>query len=242
MIRANFMTFDMDAEREWSLDDDLMVQMHVPKKIQKFDPELFSTKWFDYRRMTPLQATTAYIKCYSKVSRDIYARDIDYARAEHIKFVTVTDLFAALARDEAKAKRKLTGFWRGRQVADALGMPYELYIEHAFTFRMRRWKRAYLPQPEHLYHEYDVEKIQELWEELQGGRLYLPDDPAYLVQNYKNIPYQNDFHEWLFKQARLRTDEAFTLAEMINRDMMPIDKVADRVEAQVYERVESYLQ
>ncbi|MDE4297071.1 hypothetical protein PXK56_17940 [Phaeobacter gallaeciensis] len=236
------MTFDLDEDRVWSLDDDMMVQMHIPKKIQAFDPDLFTTKWFDYRRMTPLQATSAYIKAYAEIARDIYARDIDYERAKHIKLATVTDLFAALGRNEAKAKRKLTGFWRGRQVADALCMPYKIYIEHAFTYRMRRWQRAYLPQPEHLYHEYDVEKIQELWEELQTGRLYLPEDPAYLVQNYQNIPYQNDFHEWLFKQARLRNDEAYTLAQLINDDLMPIDKVANRVEPQIYERVETYLQ
>lgn len=242
MIRTYFMMFDADAERELSFEDDLVMQMHVPKKLQGFDPDLFQTKWFDYRRMTPVQATCAYIKAYTKVYREIYARDIDHERAKHVQPTTVTGLFAALANNDAKAKRKLSGFWRGRQVADALGMPYELYIEHAFTYRMRRWQRAYLPQPEHLYHEFDVEKIQELWEELQAGRLYLPEDPAFLVQNYQDIPYQNDFHEWLFKQAKLRGDEAYTLANLIEKDLMPIDKVANRIEPSLYERVESYLQ
>lgn len=236
------MTFNVDADRVLGFEDDIFVQMHIPKKVQTFDSDLFTTKWFDYRRMTPVQATSTYIKVYSEIYRDIYARDIDYERAKHVRPTTVTDLFAALGRGETRAKRKLTGFWRGRQVADALGMPYELYVEHAFTFRMRRWQRAYLPQPEHLYHEFDVEKIQVLWEELQEGRLYLPEDPAYLAQNYRDVPYQNDFHEWLFKQARLRSDEAWTLSTVIERDMIPIDKVAARVEPAVYERIESYLQ
>ncbi len=236
------MTFDVDAERELSLEDDAFMMMHVPTKLQKFDSDLYQTKWFDYRRMNPVQATGAYIKAYGEIYRRIYARDLDHERAQHLKIITATELMAGVCNNDKKAKRKLSGFWRGRQVADALGIPYELYIEHAFTFRMRRWQRAHMPQPEHLYHEYDVEKIQELWEELQAGRLYLPEDPAYLVQNYQGIPYQNDFHEWLFKQAKLRGNEAYLLADLIERDLMPIDKVAARVEPMVYEQIESYLQ
>lgn len=236
------MGFDMDAPRELSLDGDLFVQMHIPKKLQKFDPDLFSSKWFDYRRMTSLQATIQYVNAYSKICPEIYARDLDFERAKHIKFLTWDSLQEGLNENCSKAKRKLSGLWRGRQVADALGMPYEIYIERAFTFRMRHWSRAYLPQPEHLYHEFDVEKIQEYWEELQAGRLYLPEDPAYLVQNYKNIPYQNDLHEWIFKQASLRSNENQILADMINRDFLPIDKAANRLTEDAYRDVERYLQ
>lgn len=242
MIKAKFMTFDMDADREFSLESDLLVQSHIPGKVQAFDLDLYQTKWFDYRRMTPLQATLHYVRKYGEIYRVIYAREIDRARAPHVATPNVIGLLAAIEKGDSKAKRTLTGLWKGRQVADALGMPYDIYIEHAFTYRMRRWQRAYLPRPEHLYHEYDVEKIQLRWEEMQAGRLYLPEDPAYLVQNYQNIPYQNDFHEWMFKQAKLRGDEAWTLADMINRNLMPIDKVADRVEPMVYDRLKNYLQ
>lgn len=236
------MTFNVDANREWLVEDDIFVQTNVPLKFQKFDQDLFTTKWFDYRRMSSVQATFAYIKDYARVYREIYARDIDYERAKHLKILTGTELHASLGNGDTKAKRRLTGFWRGRQVADALGMPYDLYIEHAITFRMRKWQRAHMPQPQHLYHEFDVEKIQELWEELQAGRLFLPEDPAYLVQNYQNISYQNDFHEWLFKQAKLRGNEAWLLAEFIQKDLMPIDKAATRVTPDTYKRISSYLQ
>lgn len=241
MIKANFMTFDPDQDRYLSLTNDMLVQMHVPAKIQKYDLDLFQTKWFDYRRMTPLQATVEYIKAYEEVYRMIYARELDIERAKYVKVYDPIGLFTDLRYGKTKAKARLTGYWKGRQIADALGIPYAIYIENVMTYRLRRWQRTHLPSPSLLYHEYDVEKMQIRWEEMQAGRLYLPEDPAFLVQNYQNLPYQNDFHEWLFKQANMRTDRAWNMAEMIQRDFLPIDKVAERVEPDVYQQVERYL-
>lgn len=241
MIKVNFAMFDRDAVREVSLDEDVFVQSFVSSNLIDFDRDLFDTKWFDYRRMSSVQATWAYLKSYGQISKRIYARDIDRDRAEHIPFASRTKLVADLEKGLSSAKSKLSGYWRGRQVADALGMPYDLYIEHAMTYRMRRWSRAYLPQPQHLYHEFDVEKVQEKWEEIKQTRLILPDDPAYLIQNFQDIPYQNDFHEWLFAQSKFRPNPASFLADLVERDLMSLDKMNLRLTEYERERVDSYL-
>ncbi len=241
MLQMNRMKFNVESDRSLVPEDNEIVQKHVSKALQAFDLELFTTKWFDYRRMTPLQATLEYTKEFNEMYRVMYARTIDARRAPHVACIAPLSLLMGLAACDKKIKLKFSGLWRGRQVADALGMPYAVYLEHAFDFRMRNWQQSYLPEPSHLYHEYDVEKIQAKWEELQAAIVYMPTDPAYLVQNYKGLAYQNDFHEWCFKQAALRYDEAASLASMIIEHRLPYEKVANRVSPELFERVKREL-
>lgn len=57
-----------------------------------WDKKLFSTKWFDYRQMTPLQATTKYMSDYEKIYRRIYAENINYEVAKNIKFSFIASI------------------------------------------------------------------------------------------------------------------------------------------------------
>lgn len=224
------------------LEGDYFAQAFISKKFQSFDLDLFSTKWFDYRFMTPFEATKEYISVYGAVYKTIYARELDRARAEHVKPIDFDRMREGLNRDETKAKRQFTGCWRGRQFADAIGMPYALYIELAFTYRMRAWNRTHLPQPEHLYHPIDLEKVQNRWEELLPTKLWTSDHPGYLVQNYVGAPAQDDYHEWLFKQAALRTNMPECLARLVHMDQLPLPKVRARLDNEYHlEKFEYYL-
>ena len=236
-------TFSSDAlpQREVPLEDDWLTYVYSDVKTLEFELGLYATKWFAYRQMTGVEATKAYIEAYGKVYKDIYAREIDYARAEHVKPYAIDRVMAGLLQDDPKTKRVWKGCWRGRQVADFLGMPYEIYLDMAFTYRMRRWQRSYMPQPQHLFHEYDVEKIQARWEELQQTSLFTCDLPAYSGQNYQGIGYQNDYHEWLLKQAMHRADPAEFLHRFISNDQLPLDKVRSRIVPSIVQRLEALL-
>lgn len=240
MILANFTLQAIDAPRTTTLHEDCLT-MVVNKKVLEFDLELYQTKWFDYRTLTPFAATMHYVQAYGRIYREVFAAERDYVAAEHIRVPGVDNLVSEIRNGATKAKALLTAMWRGRQVADALGMPYADYIDLAFNYRLRRWQQRGLPQPHQLYHEYDVEKIQERWEELQASRLYLSDHPAYLVQNYAGIPYQDDYHEWLFKQAGLRSDPDLFLARFVGDDLLPVEKVEARLDAHRLERFNRYL-
>lgn len=240
-IIAAFST-EIEADRTPAYESDYYCQF-LDKDVVDRELDLFSTKWFDYRHMTPLQATGAYIEAYVKVYRDIYAREFDRARAEYITPINFERLLGGLKRGGTpKDKRQFVGCWKGRQIADMLTMPYEVYIEMAFTFRMRRWKQNTMPQPTHLYHEYDVEKIVDRWVELKAARIYTAEHSAYLVQNYQGIKHQDDYHEWLFAQADARLATAEHLAEFIKTDQLPIEKVIARVDQRTFEMVEYFLQ
>lgn len=233
---------EIDAERTDTLESDYYSQF-IDKKTLEHEQELFTRKWFDYRHMTVLQATGVYIEAYNKVYRRIYAREYDRERAEHIKPINFEGILGDLKRNGLpKAKRRFVGCWRGRQIADWLCMPYEIYLDLAFTYRMRWWQQNTMPQPTQLYGEAIVEKIVERWEELKLSNIYTAEHPAYLNQNYQDIAHQNDYHEWLFTQANSRQNVPEFLAQFVKDDHLPLEKVRSRVSQEVYEKVEYYLQ
>lgn len=232
---------EIDAERTHTLESDYFCQF-IDKDILEHERELFTRKWFDYRHMTVLQATGAYIEAYNRVYKRIYAQEYDRQRAEYIAPLNFEGMLGDLKRNGTpKTKRKFVGCWRGRQIADWLCMPYDIYIDLAFTYRMRWWKQNTMPQPTQLYSEAIVEKIVERWEELKGSNIYVAEHPAYLVQNYQGLPHQNDYHEWLFAQAMSRMNPPAYLADFVQAHHLPIDKVRARLSPEQFEVFERYL-
>lgn len=231
----------IDEIRINPIDDDEVCLKFIRKEFQEFDLGLYATKWFDYRHMTPLQATRLYIEKFSEAYKTAFRREIDHERGQFVRGLDLDQMLTGLGQGATKHKANFIGCWRGRQVADALGMPYEIYLDLAISYRLRRWNRTTLPRPCHLYHEYDVEKIQLRWEEMQAAQIYTSSHPAYLVQNYQNIPHQNDYHEWLFKQAAMRSNAPFYLAAFVENDQLFMNKIEARFGADAIEQVESYL-
>lgn len=248
---------DIEATRELPVDSDYYSNF-VHEDLQARESELFMTKWFDYRFMTPLQATALYIEEFGRAYKRLYAVEFDRERAEHVQVPTIEGVICTMKQgkrkwiekqDEKKiesskkaAKIDFNGFWNGRQVADCIGMPYGHYVGMALQFRMRRWKRGYMPRPSHLYHQFDVEKIVERWTAMQESETFLAEHPAYLVQNFQGVRPQNDYHEWLFKSAQARSDTLAVLARFVDEDRLPIEKVRARLDDEAYQRFERDLQ
>jgi hypothetical protein len=242
-----------DTPRQSPFHDDLVAYKNVNYKLSdgtwedlvRSDTELtlFTTKWFDYRQLTPLHATRLYIDAYGEIYRRHYRRNFDQRAAKHISVISVDKLWGDGDEPnfDAKKRRAFNGCWRGRVLADALGIPYDVYIDLAFQMRLSYWNRATMPQPTHLYSEMVVEKVQERWEEMQKHHLYLAADPAYMVQNYVGARHQDDYHEWLFKQAALRSNPPQFLAQFINSDQLPLDKVEARFDETTLERVNRWV-
>lgn len=240
-VQVNFTTHSDD--RELSLDDEAHTHTHISKKLLAHEKELFGTKWFDYRFMTPFEATMKYVDDFVAVGRMIYRREFDLERSQHIHIMSSMMLRRKLSTGlDVKTKAALTGYWRGRQVADALCMPYFEYINLALTYRMRMWQRTYLPKPSQLYGEEIVEKIQARWEEQMQSSFYYSDHHAYLGQNYVGLPAQNDYHEFLFKQAEGTTNKWYHIARFVNEGILPIQKVEARMLGDDFMRLSEYLQ
>jgi hypothetical protein len=224
---------ESDEERMSPLESDIAAFKFISKDSYtkkgleglNYELEAFQTKWFDYRHMTPLQATLLYISKYGLIYRQVYAANFDRARSQHIQPPSLEGIMKGLERDDAKAKSHFSGMWAGRLRADLIGMPYDLYIRHAFEFRLRYWGRTYMPKPNQLYSPLDVIKIAERWEKEQEGGLYVGNHPAYLVQNYVGAEHQKQHRLWLIKQAMLRGNPAQLMARFINDDLLTIEDV-----------------
>ncbi|WLR91025.1 hypothetical protein [Shinella zoogloeoides] len=247
MMQQNEMTMGGDLEiRHSPLEDDIVAHRFIQnQKTLQFETDLFASKWFDYRHLTPLAATRLYIQAYDGVYRRHYAVNMDHNAAKYVRTISIDEIFGGLDAPESsthkKAKSHFTACWHGRQMADMLGMPYEVYLDLAFEYRLRYWNRPYLPQPQHLYSDMVVDRVQQRWPELQAARLYTSDHPAYLIENYQNLPQQNDYHEWLFKQAGLRANPGEMLGRFVNEDLLPVEKIKGRVEEGVFEIARTYM-
>jgi len=229
---------------------DYYLLAYINKKFVSWEIELFTTKWFDYRHLSPLHATIHYMRAYEKTFKRLYAAHLNYEVADYIRLTNIQMLAQNMAlpqlnrlenrspttsefkaeQKRVNARKSFTAYWRGRQIADALGMPYDVYTDLVVTKRLRLWGRNLcLPRPAQLYRDIEVEYAQTVWEELQASRLYLAEHPAYSNQNFQNLPQQNDYHEWLFKQAELRSDPPRFLARFVHEDRLPLEKVENRL-------------
>lgn len=236
---------NFDRERENPLDDDELTLKLVPdRNVRDLELDLFTAKWFDYRHLTPLQATKLYIEIYGEIYRRKYAQHFDELTAEAISTDTFDKLMVDLdnPKKATKTRVKFSSYWRGRQFADAIGIPYEVYIDLAIEYRLRYWKQRYLPKPGHLYGDMVLEKVQARWEEIQPNRLYLAEHPMYLAQNYAGLPHQDAYHEWVFYQSEIRQDRYRFLARMIRQHVLPEEKVSGRLSENEMKAVETYLQ
>ncbi|PZR92082.1 MAG: hypothetical protein DI537_14750 [Stutzerimonas stutzeri] len=256
-IIAAFST-DIEAQRELPVENDYYSNF-VHEDLQQRDAQLYGSKWFDYRFMTPLQATALYIEEYGKAYRRLYAVEFDRDRSGHIQVPTIEGVISVMKHGKRKwiekqdakkiessmraGKVDFNGFWNGRQVADFIGMPYGHYVSLALSFRLRRWKQGYMPRATHLYQEYDVERIVERWGQMQQGEIFLAEHSAYMVQNYQGLKAQDDYHEWLFASAASRGTMANSyLAQFVNEDRLPIEKVRARLDDHAYTLFERELQ
>jgi hypothetical protein len=212
----------------------------IPERLKVHERELFQTKWWDYRFMTPFEATCAYIDAFGQQARKVYSRDIDSERAAHIKVVTSAKVVDAFLQNDAKAKRAMSGFWRGRQVADAIGMPYPAYVFEAISQRMRRWQRAYLPSENQIYQEGDVERVSSRWSEVAASRIHYSDHHAYLSQNYEGAPAQKGYYDYLVQRSAQTGDKIMTLVDMVEADRISLEYLQTD-HAGIYDQVRASL-
>lgn len=190
----------------------LAFQIHG-KKAEGYDVErqLFDTKWFDYRFMDPTLATYLYAHLYRGVFQTIYGRYIDRKAAPYVKGLKAEDMF------DSKAGQ-LKGLWRGRQIADMLGIPYAIYIELALDKAFRFQRIGHLPQPCHLYSDDMVNHVHEKWEERCRGRMMIAEHPGYRLDRFAGLPAQIAHQNWLCDLIQKRSPETRLrmLADYVN--------------------------
>jgi hypothetical protein len=109
--------------------------------LLKNERDLITTKWFDYRFLSPLDATQYFIDQYHKSYRKAWAKNFDSIESERRHGLQPGRL--------PTGKGVLTSVWTARQFADSLGAPYGLFLDEAFQLWLDAGHR--LPCPNQLY-------------------------------------------------------------------------------------------
>jgi hypothetical protein len=222
----------------------------------KVETALYTGKWFDYRFLNPVQATYLYAHHFVRCYRAAFSRNIDSIKGPNIRIVLDEDMFhireGATKKDVARRKQQISGLWRGRQVADAMGMPYDVYLDRAFHWTLRYWQQRHLPRAQQLYGDIATDRAAIDWDEYQNHKLYFSRLPQYQNTAYeaitaqmndgdfegKILQSQNAHHEWLFEQAERRGNHPEVLSRMIFDDkVLPEIKVRGRLNAELFQRV-----
>ena len=202
-------------------------------KWRPFEVSLMQTKWFDYRQLTPVQATYLFAHYYRDAFKRFFRMHVNHASAEYVKPLKDEDLF--------KNKQvTVSGLWRARQHADAMGVPYEEYLADAFE-RAMKTQRERLPLTTQLYTDNVLEFVQERWEQRQRAKLYVAESDLYRNDNYLGLTAQDAHHEWLFAQAEKRPNRIEILNDLIyRREKLPEEKMIARYEPDQVKQIQEY--
>jgi len=223
-------TYDGIIGMDRALDECDALMFRIRREWVSYEGALYRTKWFDYRYLHPVKATYLYADAFKTAYRRLYRETIDYRAADAIKPLKKDDLFEC-------PPALISSVWRGRQHADALGVPYNLYTQWAIEACLRFWNRNHLPRPQQLYSGHVCEFVEKKWEDHQRGSLNAGSHFSFQAQNYAGTPTQIAHHEWLFEQAGKRENMLSSLIAMFKRGLLPLDKIKDRFGEGVSQRV-----
>jgi hypothetical protein len=158
--------------------------------------ELHDLKWFDYRFMSPREATLKFREEFQTVYRQKYARNIDTEEAPR--------KFGVRRGDPESHKAEFTSLWRARQSADLVGAPYDIFLNAAFDILLRgHFER--MPAPNQFYRKH-AEKIaiavRDHWDELCGTRFMYATLPQYQEASFFGLPAQIAHRVWVIEQIK----------------------------------------
>lgn len=162
------------------------------------EAQLMALKWYDYRFMSPLDATMLFGRLYQEQFRRTIAREVDRNLAKNAQGIDLTRV--------RSDPRQFTALWTARQHADELGIRYQEYLEFCFEFATNVRRKA-LPQPNQLYFSRNSEvawllQIEPFWSDrVLSGLAKVEDLPQYRFELYRALPAQAGYRQFILNRA-----------------------------------------
>jgi hypothetical protein len=187
---------------------------------------LAQTKWFDYRFLSPAEATLLFVEEYQRTFRQWW-RVFDSAEVDKKRGIAANGLF--------HSRKVFSEFWTARAHADLMGVPYRIYISTAMEVALRRAKQTRLLRAGQLRREDCVRAIEKRWEEeLAGGGCWLSELPHYRAENDCALPDQIAHQEHVAQTARKRSNFQGALGMAIDGlRVLPIEKAETAFDAEL---------
>lgn len=182
------------------------------------ETKLFESKWFDYRRMHPTQATYLFAFFFDAAHKALIRERVDFRIENWTSFK---------GKDFLKIKpTEYHGFWKARQKADELGLPYDFYCNAAIRWADKSlWRR--LPRPTQVYSEKIIESITSQWRVLCEAKIPLPLDGYYSAAAYRGEDEQQRFQRWLCERIDARPNSEMALASHLQLEPWLVREIAE---------------
>lgn len=185
---------------------EVLTIQHIPHKELANEAQLMTTKWFDYRRLHPMQATYYFVKCYNDAYRNFCRMAIDADRAAFVRGIKGHDFLMS---------REKLSFWRLRRLCDQFGMRYDFFL----GFAMRRLHRmtseegkVYAPRPSMLGRDENLLADALIaWEEQCAISMQIATDSYYRVANFNGSRDQIAHEAFVLDQIAKRRVKRFSL-------------------------------
>lgn len=217
-----------NAGSEWSsLECDALAIRFIPIKLLQEEAELNDTKFWDYRFIHPTQATQLYAECYSAALKRAVSRRTDLWKGLNMKGLKKPIIFEL-------DSRSITGFWKGRQMADRIGCPYDFYCEHAMQFADKA-RMHFLPSSSQMYTRTVPERLQglpslveyvvERWVARTSHSTFYASHEAYLSENYVGGQEQNQYLNFLFGKIKGSSVPAGVLSTIMDKGQVTRDQI-----------------
>lgn len=199
---------------------EVLTIQHIPFKEYKGEAELMASKWFDYRRLHPMQATYYFVKCYTQAYQNFYRKAINAEVAPFVRCIKEKDFL--------EAKERLS-IWRLRRLCDQLGVRYDFFLNFAMNHHYRMVAdggKVYPPRPAHLLRNEDmIADAVIAWEEQCQATLQIATDPYYRTSQFVGSRDQLDHEAFVIGQIKQRKVPQYALhAAMYLFDVVRIEE------------------
>ena len=185
---------DRQSDLQW---DDLAIKV-IPLKDRLEEPNLYATKWWDYRPLSPAHATALFAHAYGMAWRASHFR-----RNGDVPLIGTpfrTDHWNPYAEAPVRAK----AFWKARRICDEIGIPYPFYCFTFFGIAESYFED--LPRPQEMWRKDVIGFVMDHWAELgNSGHLIMPEHELFhLRYNWQDKKYQHEFEDMYVSWLKVR--------------------------------------
>lgn len=189
------------AKANKRLADLAIMRTLIHSKDFAIERDLMTTKWFEYRFMSPLEAT--------EVFRAKYVEGLQRHVRANVDLELATKVRGVRSGLPTKRERWFSQLWHARQRADSMCVPYELVIAFGFDFSTRR-KRHWNPLPHQLFaSEANGDAWRPMFESYVEDHLPLCmarlDDPRYHLEHDRGLLPQRQLRDIMREELRSGT-------------------------------------
>jgi hypothetical protein len=194
-----------------------------------FERILHHSKWFDYRFMSPRAATLEFKAIYEDIFETNSVRICSPPEAARAKGVS---------SGAYEATTEWPAFWRARQRADLLSLPYKVYLIAAFNYLLDHGSKrmSYINQLyDERYRTYLLVAASHHWRDFRTSRLVFSPLAQYREEHFANLPAQIVHRRWVADELKTKSKRELGNACFLER-ILPVDEAisafgSDYVEA-----------